>query len=128
MQEFIEIIRQKAKEQHKTLKSVGEYAGMKSTYINKFLAGGCVPSTKKLLKIAEYLHIDNKVTLSAIGDTIALQEEVKRLEEENRNLKATIKRYEQLDYIYNNYDKLEKLYAFLTSNTEVSEAVRNFAK
>lgn len=125
MQKFIELIRQKAKEQSKTLKSVGEYAGMKSTYINKFLGGSCIPSRDKLIKIAEYLNINNSEVLLEIGDTETLRAELQRVNAENETLRSTVKKYEKLNYIYQHYEELTRLCTLLENNRDLIQIVRN---
>lgn len=119
--QIIEIIRTEAKKQHKTLKSVAEYAGMKSTYINKFLGGGCgLPSVEKLQKIGEFLNID---LIQYIETKESLKAENINLKLENASLKETIKKYQKMTFIYENFEELQRLKTFIDGNKGILKKI-----
>ena len=119
--QIIEIIRTEAKKQHKTLKSIAEYAGMKNTYINKFLGGGCgLPSVEKLQKIGEFLNID---LLRYIETKESLKTENINLKLETASLKETIKEYQKMVFIYENFEKLQKIKNFVDGNKDILKKI-----
>lgn len=123
-EKIIEIIRSEAQKQNKTLKSMAEYAGMKSTYINKFLGGGCgLPSKEKLQKIEEFLHIN---LMQYIETPETIKNDNEKLKAENESLKVTVKKYEQFLFIYNNFGKLEILKKFLERNKDLIQQIMKF--
>lgn len=120
--EIINLIRNEAKKQHKTFKNIATYAGMKSNYINKFLGGGCgLPSIEKLKKIEEFLNI--KIPIETLD---SLKSEIDILKKENTSLKNALKKYENLQFIYENFEELEKMKSFLNDNKKIIEVLKKW--
>lgn len=122
---IVALIRQAAKKQGKTFKSIGEYAGLKSTYINKILSdkNDLLPSDSKLMKIAEYLNI--KIELDSIS---FYKKQCEKLKSENAQLKKSLKRFEKLEFLYTHYAELEKLMYFLDNNKGIFESLINLSE